>query len=105
MSSSGFQRARQDSNLQPSDSKSVGQKSQASQEQRLTDTPKERLQTSLQTNPESAANQGESQVLELPAELAVIIESWSTLTEHVRQAIVTLVTSVTVTAREGDEVV
>ncbi len=41
----------------------------------------------------------------LPNDLAEIIESWSTLPEHVRQAIVTLVTSVTVTAKEGDEVV
>ena len=37
--------------------------------------------------------------------LAEIAEVWSTLTEHVRQAIVTLVTSVTVTDKEGDEVV
>ena len=40
----------------------------------------------------------------LPNDLAEIIESWSTLPEHVRQAIVTLVASVTVSAREGDEV-
>ena len=50
-------------------------------------------------------NQAKNQTLELPDELAEIIEAWSTLPEHVRQAIVTLVASVTVTAREGDEVV
>ncbi len=38
-------------------------------------------------------------------ELAEIVEAWSILPEHVKQAIVTLVASVTVTAKEGDEVV
>ncbi len=37
--------------------------------------------------------------------LAEIVEVWSTLPEHVRQAIVTLVASVTVTAKDSDEVV
>ena len=41
----------------------------------------------------------------LPNDLAEIIESWPRLPGHVRQAIVTLVSSVTVAAREGDEVV
>ena len=50
-------------------------------------------------------NQARNQGLELPADLADIVEVWSTLPEHVRQTIVTLVTSVTVTARDSDEVV
>ncbi len=52
-------------------------------------------------NPKTQANSLQN----LPADLAGIVEAWSTLPEHVRQAIVTLVASVTVTAREGDEVV
>ncbi len=74
------------------------------QEQRLTDTPRDRLQTSLQTTADSM-NQAKNQAMELPADLADIVEAWSALPEHVRQAIVTLVASVTVTAREGDKVV
>ena len=66
--------------------------------------PKERLQTSLQTTADSM-NQAKNQAPELPDDLADIVEAWSTLPEQVRQAIVTLVASVTVTAREGDEVV
>jgi hypothetical protein len=49
--------------------------------------------------------QAQNTPLEVPADLADIVEVWSALPEHVRQAIVTLVASVTVTARERDEVV
>ncbi len=37
--------------------------------------------------------------------LAENVEVWSSLPEHVRQAIVTLVASVTVTAKDSDKVV
>ncbi len=67
--------------------------------------PTDRLQTSLQTNSKNTRKQAKGQVPELPDDLAEIIELWARLPEHVRQAIVTLVASVTVTAREGDEVV
>ena len=83
----------------------IDKKTQVQQNTQLTYAPNTRLQTSLQTNRESVAKQGESEGLELPDGLVDIVESWSTLPEHVRQAIVTLVASVTVTAREGDEVV
>jgi len=76
-----------------------------SQKQGHTNTLDERLQTSLQTHSKNSPNQGESQGPKLPPDLADIVEAWSALPEHVRQAIVTLVASVTVTAREGDEVV
>ncbi len=75
------------------------------QEQGLTNTPDDRLQTSLQTNSKNTRKQAKGQVPELSDELAGIIESWARLPEHVRQAIVTLVASVTVTAKDSDEVV
>ncbi len=78
----------------------IDKNTQVQQDTQLTDTPNARLQTSLQTNLESAASQAGSQGLGLPDDLAGIIKSWSTLPEHVRQAIVTLVASLTVTARE-----
>ena len=64
----------------------------------------------IQNNNSSEHQIGANMVHELsdtPSDpgLAEIVEVWSTLPEHVRQAIVTLVASVTVTAREGDEVV
>ena len=66
------------------------------------DIPHEQLTPQL--TPDSQ-KQAQNTSLEVPADLAEIMEVWSTLPEHVRQAIVTLVASVTVTAREGDEVV
>jgi len=65
------------------------------------DTPQEQLTPQL--TPDSQ-KQAKKTPLELPADLADIVEAWSALPEHVRQAIDTLVASVTVTAREGDEV-
>ncbi len=47
----------------------------------------------------------EDALSQTPHDLKKIITGWARLPEHVRQAIVTLVASVTVTAREGDEVV
>ena len=74
------------------------------QEQGLRDAPDGRLQTCLQTNADSV-NQVRNQASKTSSDLAEIVESWTRLPEHVRQTIVTLVASVTVTAREGDEVV
>ncbi len=51
------------------------------------------------------AKENSPQLPEVSADLGEIVEAWSILPEHVRQAIVTLVASVTVTAREGDAVV
>ncbi len=61
-------------------------------------------QLTPQLTPDSQ-KQAQNTPLGLPADLADIVGAWSTLPEHVRQAIVTLVASVTVTAQEGDEVV
>ncbi len=47
----------------------------------------------------------EDALSKMPHDLKQIMTGWPDLPEHVRQAIVTLVASVTVTAREGDEVV
>ena len=47
----------------------------------------------------------EDALSQIPHELKQIISVWPDLPEHVRQAVVTLVASVTVTAREGDEAV
>ncbi len=68
-------------------------------------TPKIRPESQQVSNSKNTRKQAKGQVPELPDDLADIVEVWSTLPEHVRQAIVTLVASVTVTAREGDEVV
>ncbi len=46
----------------------------------------------------------EDALSQVPHELKQIITGWPKLPEHVRQAIVTLAASVTVTTREGDEV-
>ncbi len=56
-----------------------------------------------QLTPDSQ-KQAQNTPLEVPADLADIVEAWSMLPEHVRQAIVTLVASVTVTTRDSDEV-
>ncbi len=61
-------------------------------------------QLTPQLTPDSQ-KQTQTPSLEVPADLVDVVEAWSALPEHVRQAIVTLVASVTVTAKEGDEVV
>ncbi len=59
----------------------------------------DRKMDSIQSSPDAI------NIKSLPPDLAEIMRIWPNLPEHVRQAIVTLVSSVTVTAREGDEVV
>jgi hypothetical protein len=44
--------------------------------------------------------QSEGEVATLPSDLAKIVEAWSGLPEHIRQAVITLVASVTVAARD-----
>ncbi len=56
-------------------------------------------------DPVHVGSLSEDALSQMPHDLKQIITGWPDLPEHVRQAIVTLVASVTVTAREGDEVV
>jgi len=48
-------------------------------------------------------SEGEILPVKLPAELAEVVRKWDALPAHIRQAVMTLVSSVTVTARDGGE--
>ncbi|MCX5637106.1 MAG: hypothetical protein NTX52_05370, partial [Planctomycetota bacterium] len=69
------------------DFQSVDEKSQPQQKQELIDTQSERLQTSLQKNPENGQKSGDN----LPDDLAEIVAAWPELPEHIKAAIKALV--------------
>ena len=65
----------------------IPKKSQPQQKQTLINTPKQRLQTSLQTNPENDPKSA----LKLPDDLVEIVTVWPELPEHIKAAIKALV--------------
>jgi len=64
--------------------KTVALKSQLHQKQEVTTPPKQRLQTSLQKNPENNQRSADS----LPEDLAEIVSVWPELAEHIKAAII-----------------
>ena len=73
--------------LWATDFQSVDEKSQPQQKQTLINIPEQRLQTSLQKNPENDQKSADS----LLDDLAEIVAVWPELPEHIKAAIKALV--------------
>jgi hypothetical protein len=85
------QRARQDLNLQPSDSKSAGRKPKVHKQQELTES-------STQAGAPFGARAPSGSPCAKPAhdaDLAVLVKAWPKLPAYIRQAILTLAGSIT----------